>query len=236
MARLPRLNLPNVAQHITQRGHNREACFANDEDCATYMHHLREAAEKHEVAIHAFVLMTNHVHILATPKTADGVTKLMQGVGRNYVPYFNHIHGRSGTLWEGRYKSCLVANDAYLLECYRYIELNPVKPGLVDRAEDYRWSSHKSNAYGLPSTILTQHTLYKKLGRNREERLEAYRSLFDAHQPEATKTEIETILDKGLVLGNDRFKKQVEKLLDRNVRPRKAGRPVGTVKNRVDDE
>jgi len=232
MARLPRLNLPNVAQHITQRGHNREACFANDEDCAAYMHHLREAAEKHEVAIHAFVLMTNHVHILATPKTADGVTKLMQGVGRNYVPYFNYVHGRSGTLWEGRYKSCLVASDAYLLECYRYIELNPVKPGLVDRAEDYRWSSHKSNAYGLPSTILTPHALYKKLGKNREERLEAYRRLFDAHQPKATKVEIETMLDKGLVLGNDSFKKQVEKLLGRNVRPRKAGRPVGSVKKR----
>lgn len=226
MARLPRLNLPGIAQHITQRGNNREACFASDEDCAAYMHHLCEAATKHEVAIHAFVLMTNHVHILATPSEADGISKLMQGVGRHYVPYFNHAHNRTGTLWEGRYKSCLVANDRYLLECYRYIELNPVKPGMVERAEDYRWSSHKSNALGLPSKILTPHELYLKLGTSQTERLSAYRELFVAHQPATVKQEIEMILDKGLVLGNDQFKQQVAKLLDRNVEPRRPGRPA----------
>lgn len=232
MARLPRLNLAGVAQHITQRGNNRAVCFASDEDCAAYMHFLKETAKKHEVAIHAFVLMTNHVHILATPKNADGISKLMQGVGRNYVPYFNHTHGRTGTLWEGRYKSCLVDSESYLLECYRYIELNPVKPDMVERAEDYRWSSHKSNAFGLPSNILTPHSVYKRLGKNEDERLAAYRSLFDAHQPQSLKSEIEMVLDKGLVLGNDKFKQQVAKLLKRNVEPRKAGRPVGSFKLR----
>lgn len=230
MARQPRLNLPGVAQHITQRGNNREACFANDEDCAVYMHHLREAAKKHSVAVHAFVLMTNHVHILATPKKADGITKLMQGVGRNYVPYFNHVYKRTGTLWEGRYKACLVANDAYLLQCYRYIELNPVKPEMVERAEDYRWSSHQANAYGVESSIITPHELYTQLGETKEERLSAYRALFDAHQPQRVKQEIETILNKGLVLGNDQFKAQVAKRLKRNVEPRAAGRPVGSTK------
>jgi len=231
MARLPRLNLPGVAQHITQRGNNREACFANDEDCAAYMHHLSESAKKHQVAIHAFALMTNHVHILATPKQADGIAKLMQGVGRNYVPYFNHVHHRTGTLWEGRYKACLVADDRYLLECYRYIELNPVKSGMVERAEDYRWSSHKSNAFGLHSNILTPHELYLQLGDTKGARLQAYRALFAAHQPEQLKQEIALVLDKGLVLGNEQFKRQVAQLLNRNTEPRGAGRPVGTTKS-----
>ena len=230
MARLPRLNLPGVAQHITQRGNNREACFANDEDCAAYMHHLREAAKKHNVAVHAFVLMTNHVHLLATPTAANGIAKMMQAVGRHYVPYFNHVHQRTGTLWEGRYKACLVADDAYLLHCYRYIELNPVKPGMVERAEDYRWSSHSTNAYGMPSSIITPHDLYTQLGKTKDDRLNAYRALFDAHQPLRIKQEIETILKKGLVLGNDQFKQQVATLLEREVNPRSAGRPRRTTK------
>ena len=127
MARLPRVCLPDIPQHIIQRGNNRQLCFASDEDCAAYVYWLAEASKKYRVAIHAWIFMTNHVHLLATSKTRDGLSKMMQVVGRHYVRYFNHSYRRTGTLWEGRFKSCVVDAEDYLLVCQRYIELNPVR-------------------------------------------------------------------------------------------------------------
>ena len=234
MARLPRLNLPGVPQHVIQRGNNRQVCFTSDDDCAAYMGWLREAAEKHDVAIHAFVLMTNHVHLLMTPETSSGVSQVMQTLGRQYVRYFNYRYKRSGTLWEGRYKSCLVSSDDYLLDCYRYIELNPVVADMVERPEHYKWSSYRSNAEGLSSSIITPHALYTGLGETSKLRQEAYRTLFAAHLDPQRVEAISKSVNTGLVLGNDRFKAEVANLLGRRVTPLKVGRPLGAKKANTD--
>jgi putative transposase len=135
-------------QHIIQRGTNRQPCFASDEDFVAYSHWLDECARKYAVSIHAWVFMANHVHLLMTPSTSDGVSKLMQTLGRYYVRYFNNTYRRTGTLWEGRFKSCVVDEENYLLVCQRYIELNPVRAGMVSAPEGYRWSSYRANGLG----------------------------------------------------------------------------------------
>ena len=139
MTRLPRICPAGVPLHLMQRGHNRQVCFASATDYATYAHYLHTAACRFKVSIHAWVFMTNHVHILATPLQADSISKLMQVLNRNYVCYYNNAYRRSGTLWEGRFKSCLVESRHYLLHCYRYIELNPVRAGMVESPADYGW-------------------------------------------------------------------------------------------------
>jgi putative transposase len=141
MARLTRICLPEVPRHIIQRGNNRQACFGSEEDFAAYAHWLGEYSHRFHVAIHAWVFMTNHVHLLVTPNTEDGVSRLMHTLGRKYVRHFNFTYRRSGTLWEGRFKSCVVEAESYLLTCQRYIELNPVRTGMVDEPGQYKWSS-----------------------------------------------------------------------------------------------
>ena len=155
MARLPRICLPGVPQHIVQRGTNRQLCFASEEDFAAYAYWLDECSRKFRVAIHAWVFMTNHVHLLITPETTDGVSRMMQTLGRHYVRYFNHTYRRTGTLWEGRFKSCVVDAENYLLVCLRYIELNPVRAGMVAAPGDYTWSSYQSNGLGQPINLWT---------------------------------------------------------------------------------
>ncbi len=155
-------NLPGCAQHVIQRGNNREACFYGEPDYKAYLAFLKDASIKYEVAIHAFVLMTNHVHLLVTPNNEIGVSRMMQALGRKYVQYFNFTHGRTGTLWEGRYKSTLVDADNYVLTVYRYIELNPVRANMVAHASEYPWSSYRGNALGVPISLLTPHSLYLK--------------------------------------------------------------------------
>jgi putative transposase len=148
MARKPRFNLPGYPQHVTQRGNNRKPCFFSPRDFQYYLDCLGEACINRECALHAYVLMTNHVHLLITPAKEQGVSLLMQDVGRKYVHYVNRSYGRSGTLWEGRFKASLVDADAYLLVCHRYIESNPIRAGMANSLSDYRWSSYHSNAYG----------------------------------------------------------------------------------------
>jgi putative transposase len=148
MPRTPRLTLPDVPQHVVQRGNNRQATFFAAEDYRLYLDCLREAAAKYGCALHAYVLMTNHVHLLITPSGRQAVARTMQSVGRRYVQYVNYVYRRSGTLWEGRYKSSLVESEGYLLLCYRYIELNPVRAGMVQRPEDYEGSSYRAHAFG----------------------------------------------------------------------------------------
>nr|WP_298166600.1 transposase [uncultured Pseudomonas sp.] len=209
MARLPRLYFPGCAQHVIQRGNNRQACFFQEADYKAYLSFLKEAASKYQVVIHAFVLMTNHVHLLVTPSDEQGVSRLMQAQGRKYVQYFNFTYGRTGTLWEGRYKSTLVDADNYVLTVYRYIELNPVRAGMVAHASEYPWSSYQSNALGKSIELLTPHSLYFQLGKTPEERLSAYRSLFRGRMPERELTAIRDATNKAWALGDDRFKAQI---------------------------
>ena len=223
MARLPRICLPGIPQHIIQRGNNRQACFASDEDFAAYAHWLHEYAKEFNVALHAWVFMTNHVHLLATPETEHGISQLMQAVGRRYVRYFNHTYRRSGTLWEGRFKSCVVEAENYLLLCQRYIELNPVRACMVESPSDYLWSSYKSNGLGKPSRLWSPHDIYLKLGNTTVERSSAYRELFRGQIDADSMEQLRRTPSQGMALGSDKFKQEIEVLTGRRVETLKRG-------------
>jgi putative transposase len=223
MPRRPRLCPPGIPQHIIQRGNNRCPCFASNADRAAYANWLREAAERYDVEIHAWVFMTNHVHLLVTPQKEGGASKMMQYIGRLYVRYFNQKYRRTGTLWEGRHKSCLVGHDAYLFHCYRYIELNPVRAGLVQQPADYVWSSYHSNALGVESALRTPHSLYLQLGATRCEREERYRDLFGTDIENRAAGEIRAATLQGLVFGDEAFRDSVAALTGQRVRLEKSG-------------
>lgn len=223
MARLPRICLPGIPQHVIQRGNNRQVCFASDEDFAAYAHWLHEYSKKYHVSIHAWVFMTNHVHLLMTPKTKDGISKLMQSLGRRYVQYFNYTYKRTGTLWEGRFKSCIVDAENYLLICQCYIELNPVRANMVKSPADYKWSSFKSNGWGHVSRLWKPHAVYCALGQTTKERTQSYQEMFKGHLDVELLDQIRQSIHQGLALGNERFKQEVEQLSGRRVRPLKRG-------------
>jgi len=223
MARLPRLSLPGIPQHIIQRGNNRQACFFSEQDYPVYLDKLKEYSRKWGVAVHSYVLMTNHVHLLVTPAESGSVSRLMQSLGSGYVRYINQRYGRSGTLWEGRYKSSLVDSDLYFLSVSRYIELNPVRAGMVAGPESYPWSSYPGNALGKPIELITPHVCYKALGRSDEERRIAYRALFERPIPEEGLRVIQEAVEKGWVLGSEGFKKRIERRAGRRVSPSQRG-------------
>jgi len=225
MARMPRIDVVGVAQHIIQRGNNRQVCFGSEEDMAAYASWLHEYSRKFEVEIHAWVFMTNHVHLLATPRITSGVADMMQSLGRRYVQYYNFSYKRSGTLWEGRYRSCVVQDEEYLLQCYRYVEMNPVRAAMVSHPGDYGWSSYRVNAQGLSSRLCTPHEQYMALGGDERQRQAAYRALFLGYLDDEDIARIRQATNGGMALGNDRFKDQVEVLAKRRARPKKAGRP-----------
>src|SRR6184192_2440520 len=181
MPRRARLAIPGLPWHIIQRGNNRTPCFYAPGDYQRYLDTLRQMAEKFECAIHAYVLMTNHVHLLLTPRWKESAALLMKHLGQRYVQYINRSYHRSGTLWEGRFRSCLAQNERYVLACYRYIELNPVRANMVLHPRDYRWSSYRANAEGRPDALLTSHPEYLRLGLAESDRLHTYRELFTAH-------------------------------------------------------
>jgi putative transposase len=226
MARLPRVDLVGVPQHIIQRGNNRQVCFASEQDFAVYASWLKEYSEKFLVDVHAWVFMTNHVHLLCTPRQSKAISHLMQSLGRRYVQYFNYTYKRSGTLWEGRYKSCLVQEDNYLLQLYRYIELNPVRAMMVDDPAHYVWSSYQINALGKKSDLCTFHPVYLSLANNSDNRYQTYRDLFKFHVDGELLSDIRNALNKGLAIGNDKFKAQIEELSGRRVTEGKRGRPA----------
>lgn len=217
MARLPRIVIPGQALHIIQRGNNRQPCFFADDDYRYYLDSLNDAAARCGARVHAYVLMTNHVHLLLTPEFAQTPSLLLQSVGRRYVRYVNHVYRRSGTLWEGRYKSTLIDSDRYLLTCSRYIELNPVRARMVDRPGDYPWSSFRSNAGGTMQPVLSPHSIYLALGVTPESRAQAYDALFDRHLEPQEIQAIRVATETGVVLGNDRFRGQVQSALRRRV-------------------
>ena len=223
MARLPRFILPGQPQHVIVRGNNREPIFYAEGDYCYYLKRLGEALDKHHCALHAYVLMTNHVHLLLTPEGEHGISKVIQMLGRYYVQYFNFTYQRTGTLWEGRYKAGLVDSAHYLLTCYRYIELNPVRAEMVDHPSDYPWSSYRYNALGQPNAIIRPHELYTKLGKNDEERQGSYRALFKSHISEKQLEEIREATNKAWVLGSDYFKDKIKKQLERRATPLSKG-------------
>ncbi len=225
MARLPRINPPGIPQHVIQRGNNKNVCFAEEQDFSTYARWLNKYSKEHQVAIHAWVFMNNHVHLLMTPSNEHGISKLMQDLGRRYVRYFNDKYNRSGTLWEGRFRSSLVQTSHYLLNCYRYIELNPVRAGIVSEPADYAWSSYKNNGLGIESNLITEHDEYIQLGLNKIKRLQSYRELFDLVISEQMLCDIRGAVNKGFALGNDQFKNEIETLHGRRVTPARIGRP-----------
>lgn len=236
MARLPRYIIPGQPQHIIQRGNNRQAIFTSDEDYQFFRDALVDASVKHDLAIHAYVWMTNHIHLLATPGASDSISKVFQSVGRKYVQYFNFNHKRSGTLWEGRYRATVVDSERYLLTVMRYIELNPVRADMVAHPRDYPWSSYAYNAgseTGKNVDWLTPQRQYLRLGRTAQDRQEAYRQLFKASVSKADLTAIRDSTHKGWALGSERFIKKIEALGLRRAASKGVGRPKTTDNNRV---
>lgn len=225
MPRQPRYRIAGLPQHVIQRGNDRKPTFFTAIDYHRYKTWLALAAREHGCRIHAYVLMTNHVHLLVTPVVADGLAPMMQSLGRRYVRYVNQTYGRTGTLWEGRYKACLVQADAYLMACQRYVELNPVRAGMVTDPGQYDHSSYRHNALGCTDPLVEAHTAYRALGPDDEQRRQAYRRLFEHGRDAGSSAAIRRVTASCQVLGNDRFKDEVEAMLARGVRPGRPGRP-----------
>ena len=225
MPRRARIQLAGIPVHVIQRGNNRSDCFFGEDDYAFYLDQLADACRYIGAAVHAYVLMTNHVHLLMTAKQADGVSRVMKRLGQRYVQYVNRTYGRSGTLWEGRFRSCLVGEKAYLLGCYRYIELNPVRAGTVARPADYRWSSYRCNAQGRGNPLVSAHRLYLALGKEERERRTAYRALFRSRLEPGLIDEIRQATNGGFVLGSERFQKRIAAKLGRRTWRGVPGRP-----------
>ncbi|MCW8825709.1 MAG: transposase [Gammaproteobacteria bacterium] len=223
MARLPRLVVPGSPHHIIQRGNNRQPVFFAESDYTLYLRWLKDSAEKHGCSVHAYVLMTNHVHLLLTPETNDSIGKTMQTLGRQYVRYINGCYQRSGTMWEGRYKSSVVDSEQYLLTCYRYIEMNPVRAGMVVEPGEYPWSSYHANALGKLDVLLSIHPLYRALGTTEEKRHQNYRALFNREIETKTLEDIREATSSGWALGNERFREQVEAQFNRRAGPAPRG-------------
>ena len=230
MARLSRLTLPGFTHHVIQRGNNRQAIFASSADYQMLLDLLEENARKFGVAIHAYVLMSNHFHLLLTPQTPDGLPQMMQALGRRYVRYFNDSQQRSGTLWEGRYKSTLIQSERYLLACMAYIDLNPLRAGLVAAPGDYPWSSY-GHYTGLRSDkLITPHALMWELGNTPFAREAAYAELVQAGINPAQQSALIDSALRGWALGEPDFVADLQKRTERRVVKRTAGRPVSTPK------
>lgn len=225
MARLPRLDLPGIAQHVVQRGNNRLPCFIDDEDRRRYLHLLLEALMQTRCLLHAYVLMDNHVHLLVTPPQARAVGRLMQQLGRQYVSQFNARHRRTGTLWEGRYKACLVDSDTYLLRCSRYIDLNPARARITDDPIGYRWSSCAALCGQRDDPLLTPHPAYVALGTSPAKRGEAYRAILEEALSDAELQAIRLYLQQQRAWGRDDFQAMVQAKTRRFAGTRAAHRP-----------
>jgi len=202
MARLPRIVIPGEPLHIMHRGNNRQDIFQREEDYFRFLGDLKASLKQYDCDLHAYVLMTNHFHFLLTPHTGEALSGLMQSIGRRYVRYMNKEYSRSGTLWEGRFKSSLIDSKRYLMTCYRYIEENPIRAGMVQSVADYRWSSYHHNALGNVDELITPHPLYNALAQVKEERIEAYKQLFEGRLPIKMIELINNSAEKGDVLGD----------------------------------
>ncbi len=225
MPRMERVCPVDIPQHIIQRGNNKQQCFNADKDRKAYLFWIKKYSNKYCVEIHAWVLMDNHVHILCTPKQPFAISKMMQAIGRMYVQYFNYNYHRTGTLWEGRFKSCLIETSQYLLEVYRYIELNPVRAKIVDGPNEYSWSSYSNNALGTNSNIITPHEEYLSLGKSEDLRLTNYQMFLSAEISPEKVSEIRISVNKGLALGSKQFIDEIEMITNQRVSFQTQGRP-----------
>lgn len=225
MPRLPRAVLPHVPLHVIQRGNNRQICFVSRDDYRCYLNWLADYASQSGCQVHAYVLMTNHVHLLVSAAQKEAPSVLMKHLGQRYTQHFNRTYRRSGTLWEGRFRSSLIQTDVYFLACQRYIELNPIRAGMVSHPAEYRWSSYRANAQGDAEALVTPHEIYLGLGGSAESRRAAYRDLFRAALEPGMIDEIRQAGNGNFVLGNSRFAKEIEAALGRRVTPKAPGRP-----------
>ncbi len=225
MPRRARLALPGVPFHLIQRGNNRQACFFADEDYCCYLDWLAEYAARTDCRVHAYVLMTNHVHLLVSADRTEAPSTLMKALGQRYVQYVNRVYRRSGTLWEGRFRSCPIQEEIYLLACHRYIELNPVRAGMVEHPGEYRWSSYRANGQGEENALIRPHVLYDALGLDAANRQAAYRELFRHELEPSAVDEIRRATNGNFVLGNKRFAADAAMTLGRRTLPGRSGRP-----------
>lgn len=225
MARLPRLVVPNQPHHIIQSGIDRQSIFRDPDDYSVFLGWVREAARQFKLAVHAYVLMPDHFHLLLTPSDNTGLARMMQWIGRKYVPYFNAKYQRVGTLWQGRYKATVIDAEKYLIACSRYIELNPVRAGLVSEPKDYAWSSCLHHVGAKPDPLITDHLIYWGLGNTPFEREAVYQRLLEQKPGVEEITALTEAAIKGWALGSDHFKTSLEKQAKRRVTPGKRGRP-----------
>lgn len=221
MARQARPVVPEVPLHITQRGNNRLECFFGDTDFLVYLDLLRTAAEQARCRVHAYVLMTNHVHLLVSPSDERGPASLMKSLGERYVQYVNRRYERTGTLWEGRYRSCLVQSERYLMVCHRYIEMNPVRAQLVSHPDAYRWSSFRRNAHGEQSALISPHSLYSCLGNDSTSREHAYRAMFSEALSDSELIEVRHATHRHMALGSEEFKDKMTRIVGRPLTQRR---------------
>lgn len=235
MPRRPRLTMPNVPLHLIQRGNNRQACFIAEEDYRFYLDWLGEYAGKAGCRIHAYALMTNHVHLLVTAERGGAPGEMMKALGQRYVQYFNKSYRRSGTLWEGRYRSCPTQAENYLVACQRYIELNPVRAAMVQHPADYRWSSYRANAQGEANSLVAPHDVYLSLGGDPSSRQAAYRELFRHELDPGMVDRIRQATNGNYALGSQRFGEQIAAALKQRALPGKAGRPKKTSEPQSDE-
>lgn len=225
MSRKPRMYLPGIPCHVIQRGNNREATFFVEHDYQFYLECLHDAAQRYQVKVHAYVLMTNHVHILMTPAASESISMAMQSIGRRYVQYVNMAYKRSGTLWEGRHKASVIDAENYLLACMRYIELNPVNAKMVIHPAEYQWTSYRCNAQGESCALICPHETYSRLGVSSHTRQQAYAALFEHALDQTDVDVIRTAAHFSMPTGDDRFKHQIEQALNRKVGYAHRGRP-----------
>lgn len=211
--------------HVTHRGNNRQRCFYEDADRSFYLFHLRRLLPRTHCALHAYCLMTNHVHLLLTPKGLDSCGRLMKGLAQLHTQYVNRTYGRSGTLWEGRFHSCLVQSEEYLLNCYHYVERNPVDAGLCTDPAEYEWSSYRANGQGVLNAAITPHEEYVRLGATADSRRSAYREILATPMRPERLEEIRKATDGNFALGNEKFKQTISMALGRRAYPGAPGRP-----------
>ncbi len=215
MARLPRIVVPNQPMHIMHRGNNRQDIFETDEDVARIKEDISVSLKNAECSLHAYVIMTNHLHLLISPKDKTHLARFMQSLANRYVRYFNAQRNRTGTIWEGRFKSCLVDSSQYLFSLYKYIEMNPVRAGMVESASDYAWSSYRHNALGEKDALITEHTLYEKLDQNVAGRCRKYQMLFEDQNDKLEDAKITQATMKGEVYGSEEFHEWIGRLVNR---------------------
>ncbi len=225
MPRKPRFYLPGVPAHVMQRGHNRNNIFFENKDYREYLKILKKVSDLYKCQIHAYVLMSNHVHLLVTPEQKNSISLMFQSIGRLYVNYINKTYHRSGTLWEGRHKGSIIDTENYFMTCMKYIELNPVRAEIVSDPIDYPWSSYTANGYNKPNAIITKHQLYLSIASSEVNRVEIYRNLFKRTIEKDTLKDIRCSIQSGTPLGNEKFLKKIESTLNFPIGYKERGRP-----------